>query len=495
MTGLGLKEAKDLVDGAPKAVKEGISKADADALVKQLDEAGAHCRNQVIATESAPDGEFIRYPAHYLTFSLFVVKVRSRASRTYPEPGIGFRVVCFLRLLNVGCSFLHARPGSWRPHGLFLYREKTSSARVLPARSVPCRCLFFWRPSLNPIAAFLQEGRSRDERKNEGLQAAFTSIFPIESHSKNARLEFVSYLLGEPPFDVKECQQRGLTYCAPLRAKVRLVDHGQGSVQADGQGSQGAGSLHGRNSAHDRRPVRSSSTAPSASSCRSCTARRACSSSMTAARRISSGKLLFSARDHSLPRLVARFRVRPQGHPVFPRRPPPQDAGDDPAEGAWAITPSRSSHDFFVFDTFHINARTAFSSSWCPSACAAKSRASTSAARTASCHRREGQAHHRQAHARHWSSRTSKLRRCPEDFLIGRVLAHNVVDTRRPARSSPRPTTRSPKSCWRSCARPASASIETLYTNDLDQGRVHLADAADRRDRRPIWPRRSPSTA
>jgi large subunit ribosomal protein L7/L12 len=41
-TGLGLKEAKDLVDGAPKAVKEGISKADAEALKKQLEEAGAN---------------------------------------------------------------------------------------------------------------------------------------------------------------------------------------------------------------------------------------------------------------------------------------------------------------------------------------------------------------------------------------------------------------------------------------------------------------------
>jgi large subunit ribosomal protein L7/L12 len=40
-TGLGLKEAKDLVDGAPKAVKEGVSKADAEALKKQLEEAGA----------------------------------------------------------------------------------------------------------------------------------------------------------------------------------------------------------------------------------------------------------------------------------------------------------------------------------------------------------------------------------------------------------------------------------------------------------------------
>ena len=62
-----------------------------------------------------------------------------------------------------------------------------------------------------------------DARKTEGLQAAFQSIFPIESHSKNARLEFVSFVLGEPPFDVKECQQRGLTFAAPLRAKVRLT--------------------------------------------------------------------------------------------------------------------------------------------------------------------------------------------------------------------------------------------------------------------------------
>ncbi|OZA42630.1 MAG: DNA-directed RNA polymerase subunit beta [Hydrogenophilales bacterium 17-61-76] len=82
---------------------------------------------------------------------------------------------------------------------------------------------FLLATQLESYRAFLQEGRSREERLNEGLQAAFTSIFPIESHSKNARLEYVSYFLGEPVFDIKECQQRGLTYCAPLRAKVRLV--------------------------------------------------------------------------------------------------------------------------------------------------------------------------------------------------------------------------------------------------------------------------------
>ena len=49
------------------------------------------------------------------------------------------------------------------------------------------------------------------------------SIFPISSHNDMARLEFVGYTLGQPAFDMKECQQRGLNFCAPLRARVRLV--------------------------------------------------------------------------------------------------------------------------------------------------------------------------------------------------------------------------------------------------------------------------------
>ncbi len=70
---------------------------------------------------------------------------------------------------------------------------------------------------------FLQAEEPPHERRGEGLQAAFNSIFPIVSHSGNARLDFVSYYLGTPPFDVKECQQRGLTFAAPLRARVRLT--------------------------------------------------------------------------------------------------------------------------------------------------------------------------------------------------------------------------------------------------------------------------------
>jgi len=76
---------------------------------------------------------------------------------------------------------------------------------------------------LESYASFLQADVSADKRENVGLQATFNSIFPIVSHSGNARLDFVSYNLGAEPFDVKECQQRGLTYAAPLRVKVRLT--------------------------------------------------------------------------------------------------------------------------------------------------------------------------------------------------------------------------------------------------------------------------------
>ncbi|MCH4564427.1 DNA-directed RNA polymerase subunit beta [Halomonas sp. EGI 63088] len=70
---------------------------------------------------------------------------------------------------------------------------------------------------------FLQQDRSPEERLEIGLHAAFKSVFPIESFSGNAALEYVSYRFGTPAFDVKECQLRGVTYSAPLRVKVRLI--------------------------------------------------------------------------------------------------------------------------------------------------------------------------------------------------------------------------------------------------------------------------------
>lgn len=70
---------------------------------------------------------------------------------------------------------------------------------------------------------FLQLDVVGEDRNDSGLHSAFNSVFPIESYSGNVILEYVSYRLGTPVFDVKECQLRGLTYAAPLRVTVRLV--------------------------------------------------------------------------------------------------------------------------------------------------------------------------------------------------------------------------------------------------------------------------------
>ena len=76
---------------------------------------------------------------------------------------------------------------------------------------------------IDSYSSFLQSGTPPDKRLDQGLHAAFLSVFPIESHSGYAVLEYVRYRLGEPTFDVRECQQRGATYAAPLRVLVRLV--------------------------------------------------------------------------------------------------------------------------------------------------------------------------------------------------------------------------------------------------------------------------------
>jgi DNA-directed RNA polymerase subunit beta len=86
---------------------------------------------------------------------------------------------------------------------------------------------------LESYRQFLQEDIPAEKRGDVGLHAAFKSVFPIASYSGNASLEYVSYRIGEPGFDVKECQLRGMTYAAPLRVLVRLVlrDKEAGSIK------------------------------------------------------------------------------------------------------------------------------------------------------------------------------------------------------------------------------------------------------------------------
>ncbi|GKS69725.1 DNA-directed RNA polymerase subunit beta [Nitrosomonas sp. PY1] len=105
----------------------------------------------------------------------------------------------------------------------YSFTEKKRIRKSFAKRASVLPIPFLLATQLESYAAFLQEKMLPNKRKNQGLQAAFNSIFPIESHTKNARLDFISYELGLPVFDVKECQQRGLTYASPLRARVRLT--------------------------------------------------------------------------------------------------------------------------------------------------------------------------------------------------------------------------------------------------------------------------------
>ncbi|AKC32316.1 DNA-directed RNA polymerase subunit beta [Candidatus Pantoea carbekii] len=68
-----------------------------------------------------------------------------------------------------------------------------------------------------------QKFTEQDPDGQYGLEAAFRSVFPIISYNGNSELQYVSYRLGEPVFDVAECQTRSITYSAPLRVRLRLV--------------------------------------------------------------------------------------------------------------------------------------------------------------------------------------------------------------------------------------------------------------------------------
>ncbi len=105
----------------------------------------------------------------------------------------------------------------------YSFTEKKRIRKSFGTRTAVHQVPYLLTTQLESYAKFLQEHVPAGKRAPDGLQAAFQAIFPITSHNQFARLEFVSYSLGTPAFDVKECQQRGLTYASPVRAKVRLI--------------------------------------------------------------------------------------------------------------------------------------------------------------------------------------------------------------------------------------------------------------------------------
>src|SRR5215469_7406101 len=70
---------------------------------------------------------------------------------------------------------------------------------------------------------FLQKDIPQDQREDVGLQGVFKSVFPIKDFSETSSLEFVSYNLDKPKYDVDECRQRGMTFAAPIKVVIRLV--------------------------------------------------------------------------------------------------------------------------------------------------------------------------------------------------------------------------------------------------------------------------------
>ena len=98
-------------------------------------------------------------------------------------------------------------------------RIRKDFGKLEPVMDIP----YLLAIQLDSYRSFLQADFDASERQDSGLHAAFKSVFPIVSYSGNAALEYVSYKLGKPAFDVKECQLRGVTYAAPLRVKVRLI--------------------------------------------------------------------------------------------------------------------------------------------------------------------------------------------------------------------------------------------------------------------------------
>ena len=179
---------------------------------------------------------------------------------------------------------------------------------------------------------FLQLVKPEVGRKDEGLEAVFRQVFPIKDFSESSLLEYVDYHFEEPKYDVEECQQRSMTYAAPLKVTLRLIvfdvdqETGAKSVKDIKEQDVYMGDVpfmtdNGTFVVNGTERVIVSQMHRSPGVFFDHDKGKTHSSRQAAVRRPR----------HSLSRLVARFRIRRQGHRACAHRPPPQAAGDDAA--------------------------------------------------------------------------------------------------------------------------------------------------------------------
>ena len=105
----------------------------------------------------------------------------------------------------------------------YSFTEKKRIRKSFAKRETVLEIPYLLAMQLESYKAFLQQEIKPESRDDSGLQSTFNTLFPISSHAGFARLDFVSYTLGKEEFEVKECQQRGLTYEVVLKVKVRLT--------------------------------------------------------------------------------------------------------------------------------------------------------------------------------------------------------------------------------------------------------------------------------
>ncbi|NDU80204.1 MAG: DNA-directed RNA polymerase subunit beta, partial [Ferrovum sp.] len=339
-------------------------------------------------------------------------------------------------------------------------RIRKSFAKRHSLMAVP----FLLATQIESYDEFLQVGVPVRDRKPVGLEAAFQSIFPISSHSGNAILEYVSFSLEAPAFDVVECQQRGMTYASPLRAKVRLklMDRDSAKAQVKEIKEQevymGEIPLMTRNGSFiingtERVIVSQLHRSPGVFF------------EHDRGKTHSSGKLLFSARVIPYRGSWLDFEFDPKDYLYFRvdrRRKMPVTT----LLKALGYDAEQILKTFFQFDLFHLSANTA-------SMELVAERLRGDIARFDIYAKDKlvvGQDKRITArHTRELEQAGLKQLNVPDDYILGRILAHNVLDQETGeliARANDEIT----DSLLNKLRQAGVGYFHTIFTNDLDQG-------------------------
>ena len=346
----------------------------------------------------------------------------------------------------------------------YSFTEKKRIRKSFAKRQSVLEVPFLLATQLDSYTEFLQANVASNARRNQGLESAFRTVFPISSHSGNASLEYVSYQLGTPPFDVIECQQRGMTYASPLRARVRLkimdreaskptvkevkeqeVYMGEiplmtknGSFVINGTERVIVSQLHrspGVFFEHDRGKTHSS------------------------------GKLLFSARIIPYRGSWLDFEFDPKDYLYFRvdrRRKMPVTT----LLKAIGYTPEQILETFFAFDTFHVDAK-AMHMELVPERLRGDVARFDIQVKGKVIVPRDKRVTVK--HIREMEQAGLKRIEVPEEFVAGRTLARDVIDTST-GEMLGRANDELTEATLTKFRAAGVTEFQTIYTNDLDQG-------------------------